>query len=159
MGIDLWKFGMNMRNPGMFRSNSFLNPLQNSFSVMNVRLSSLKPAGKKPDGRSDKRLDQRTDKSPDERAEIRLEKKSDRKPDTGAADEHYENQLEEKAEELETKEAGKERRAPVTLERKPAIDFQEAVVWAEILGDPVSRKRRKKRMGQLYGDQGYAGRR
>lgn len=40
-----------------------------------------------------------------------------------------------------------------------SMNLQKAIVWAEILGEPVSRKRRKKRMGQLYGDQGYAGRR
>jgi hypothetical protein len=43
--------------------------------------------------------------------------------------------------------------------QQPAMTLQEAVVWAEILGDPVSIKRRKKRMGQIYGNQGYAGRR
>lgn len=34
--------------------------------------------------------------------------------------------------------------------------LQQAVLWAEILGDPVSKKRRKKRIGQLYGNQSNA---
>lgn len=38
-------------------------------------------------------------------------------------------------------------------------DLKQAVLWAEILGDPVSVKRRKRRSEKLHGYQGYAGRR
>lgn len=40
-----------------------------------------------------------------------------------------------------------------------ARSLQEAVIWAEVLGDPVSRRRRKKRVNQLYVNQGNASRR
>lgn len=36
--------------------------------------------------------------------------------------------------------------------------LQRAIVWAEILGDPVSVRRRKKRVNQFYGNQGNANR-
>lgn len=39
---------------------------------------------------------------------------------------------------------------------KNTVDLQQAVLWSEILGDPVSRKRRKKRVNQLYGNQSNA---
>lgn len=38
-------------------------------------------------------------------------------------------------------------------------DLKQAVLWAEILGDPVSVKRRKRRSEKLHGYQGYACRR
>lgn len=38
-------------------------------------------------------------------------------------------------------------------------DLQQAVLWAEILGEPVSVRRRKKRMNQFNGNQGNAYRR
>ncbi len=41
----------------------------------------------------------------------------------------------------------------------PQISLAEAVIWSEILGDPISVRRRKKRMERFYGNQGYAGRR
>ena len=44
-----------------------------------------------------------------------------------------------------------------TVSRQP--DLKQAVLWAEILGDPVSVKRRKRRSEKLHGYQGYAGRR
>lgn len=56
-------------------------------------------------------------------------------------------------------ESGKEYDPKSEQEQTFSLNLQEAVVWAEILGDPVSRKRRKKRAGQLYGNQGYVGRR
>lgn len=37
--------------------------------------------------------------------------------------------------------------------------LQDRMVWAEILGEPVSVRRRKKRVEQLYGNQGHAYRR
>lgn len=37
--------------------------------------------------------------------------------------------------------------------------MQDRMIWTEILGEPVSVKRRKKRMEQLYGNQGHAYRR
>lgn len=40
-----------------------------------------------------------------------------------------------------------------------AEQLQDRVMWAEILGEPVSVKRRKKRMEQIYGNQGHAYRR
>ena len=42
---------------------------------------------------------------------------------------------------------------------KDPAALQEAIVWAEILDDPVSVKRRKRRVNQYYGDQGNAYRR
>lgn len=45
----------------------------------------------------------------------------------------------------------------VSVTEKP--DLKQAVLWAEILGDPVSVKRRKRRSEKLHGYQGYAGRR
>lgn len=35
------------------------------------------------------------------------------------------------------------------------MSLKDTIVWAEILGEPVSKKRRRKRM-ERYGDQGYA---
>lgn len=183
MGIDLWKLGMDMRNPGGFRSNSFLNPLQNSFPARNVWLSDLKLSGKKPDKglgkksekrpeknsdnrpdkKSDKQSDEKFDKGSDHRlykeSDKRTEKRYDGKPGAETTDELHENQSDEKLEVFEEKETWRGSKAPETLAQKPSLDLQEAVVWSEILGDPVSRKRRKKRMGQLYGNQSYAGRR
>lgn len=40
-----------------------------------------------------------------------------------------------------------------------AMNLQEAVLWAEILGEPVSKKRRRERMEKVYGNSGYVGRR
>jgi hypothetical protein len=37
-------------------------------------------------------------------------------------------------------------------EQPLAINLSDAVVWAEILGEPVCRKHRRKRMGQQYGN-------
>lgn len=175
MGIDLWKLGMGMRNPGGLRSNSFLNPVQNPFSAGNVWLSDLKLSGKKlykgsgkksdhrSNKQSDKQSDEKSDKGSDHRfykeSDQKTEKRYDGKTDAETTDELFENRLEEKSETAEGKEARKRSKAPETLEQKSSMNLQEAVVWAEILGDPVSRKRRKKRTGQLYGNQGYAGRR
>ena len=39
------------------------------------------------------------------------------------------------------------------------MELRDAVVWAEILGDPVSRKRKKSRMERGYGNQSYDHRR
>lgn len=49
-------------------------------------------------------------------------------------------------------------------EQKPVQTFsaeqmQDRMIWAEILGEPVSVKRRKKRMERLYGNQSHAYRR
>lgn len=44
-------------------------------------------------------------------------------------------------------------------ESVPRFSMAEAIVWSEILGDPVSVRRRKKRMERFYGNQGDAGRR
>ena len=38
------------------------------------------------------------------------------------------------------------------------ISMEEAMMWSEILGEPVCKKRRRKRMEQRYGNQGYADR-
>lgn len=57
---------------------------------------------------------------------------------------------------------------PVVCEQKePAVhkfsgksreELQEAVIWAEILGEPLAKRRRRERMRQYYGNQGYVGR-
>lgn len=39
------------------------------------------------------------------------------------------------------------------------VNLAEAMVWTELLGEPAYRKRRRKRMEQQYGNQGYADRR
>lgn len=53
-------------------------------------------------------------------------------------------------------------------EKEPAVhkfsgksreELQEAVIWAEILGEPLAKRRRRERMRQYYGNQGYVGRR
>lgn len=165
MGMDLWKLGMNMRNPGGLRSNSFLNPLQNSFSTGNMWSSNLKLPGKRPDKSAKKRADKSTETSTDTGTET----SSDASTDTGsswerdaeAVEELYEDQMEEGLEAFEEEETKKGSKVPeiLTREQKPSLDLQEAVAWAEILGEPAYRKHRKKRMGQLYGNQSYAGRR
>jgi len=38
------------------------------------------------------------------------------------------------------------------------ISLEEAIMWSEILGEPLSKKRRRKRMEQRYGNQGYVNR-
>jgi hypothetical protein len=40
-----------------------------------------------------------------------------------------------------------------------AVNLQDAMAWAEILGDPVSKKRRRRRVSQQYGNQGNVNRR
>lgn len=45
------------------------------------------------------------------------------------------------------------------LQVKEPTSLQEAILWAEILGEPVSVRRRKKRVNQCYGNQGNAYRR
>lgn len=39
------------------------------------------------------------------------------------------------------------------------LDLRQAILWSEILGDPISVKRKKRRMEHLYGNQGYDRRR
>jgi hypothetical protein len=40
-----------------------------------------------------------------------------------------------------------------------AVNLQDAMAWAEILGDPVSKKRRRRRVSQQYGNQSNVNRR
>ena len=35
-------------------------------------------------------------------------------------------------------------------------ELQKAILWSEILGEPVSKKRRRRRVNQYYGNQGHA---
>lgn len=44
-------------------------------------------------------------------------------------------------------------RSPAAF-RPQSVNLQEAVIWAEILGEPVSRKRRRRRVKNQYGNQG-----
>ena len=42
-----------------------------------------------------------------------------------------------------------------TAPKEAPMNLAQAMAWAEVLGEPVSRKRRRKRM-EMYGNQGYA---
>ena len=94
--------------------------------------------------------------------EVYSEKKNKKKKDRKKKEEEQELELEtvietEKSEQPEQAAAlGQTGRSEQVLS---AEYLQNRMIWAEILGEPVSVKRRKKRVEQLYGNQGHAYRR
>lgn len=63
---------------------------------------------------------------------------------------------EKKSEEPKHKELKSKERVAAAVKEPETIELQEAVLWAEILGEPVSKKRRRRRIEQIYGNQSYA---
>ena len=147
MGRYLMNLGMGMGDLARLRSNPYVLPALNpGMNPIAMKLASPKKPKKK-----NKKAEPEKDKVHCPEEEILSEEESGAAEAETAEDENVEVQTPAAA-------------LPVPLggtvtEKNPSMSLQEAVVWAEILGEPVSRKRRKKRMGQLYGNQGYAGRR
>lgn len=149
--LNLGNLGMSMGNLSRLHSNPFGNPALYPFSKKPVLSFPRKSPGMKPDRRQ----------------HMHPEEEETEKEQTEEITEQYEEDggmsEDQTAEEIgkSSEETGRcrERRMPDGKPAASSINLQEAVVWAEILGDPVSRKRRKTRMRQGYGNQGYAGRR
>lgn len=57
--------------------------------------------------------------------------------------------------EKEQRNTVSEKNAPLDVVQSSHVNLREAVRWSEILGEPVSKRRRKRRLDS-YGNQGYA---
>ena len=75
-------------------------------------------------------------------------------PDTPAEALSQENAVLGEAE----KPAAAAKSAAAAKPEDTGMNLQEAVVWSEILGEPVCRKNRRRRRARSYGNRGYAGR-
>lgn len=100
----------------------------------------------------------------EEQEETDSDREEEREPSGGASKEASD---EGKRKPSRAGQSQKEKNAELGGEKEQAavpgpggkLTLHQAVIWSEILGPPVGKKNREKRMERLHGDRSYAGRR